>query len=213
MPQPVTEPGDDEEQAPEDDSSEAQACGISIAAVVRGHDGLRVLVQDGTSGDALWASVGDTVFGYEVELITSRGALVRKDDRNYVLQLGAKASKATDDDEKEPETEEDSSEDDTAEEETKSAEGDARFYGTWTATMSEGGMSVEISITFRDDDTGSVSAMGQGQDFTWSVNGDSLSMGELGGSSEDIPFRFEEGGDVLVIEEGPMGGEVRLEKE
>ncbi len=70
---------------------EAKKPGMSLTVTGVGGSGAdrRVLVEDTETGRSEWVRPGGRAFGYEVDYATDRGAVVSRQGRSYVLELGA----------------------------------------------------------------------------------------------------------------------------
>jgi hypothetical protein len=65
------------------------AIDVAITGIVVGSRVVRVLVDSNAEGRAEWVDVPGKAFGYTVRYATMKGAVLEKDDRTYVLLLGA----------------------------------------------------------------------------------------------------------------------------
>ncbi|HQK93637.1 MAG TPA: hypothetical protein PLD23_09030 [Armatimonadota bacterium] len=189
------------------------SCDLGITGIVRNPSGFRVLVRHNPTGKSQWAGVGEVVFGYRIELITLRGALVVRDGRYFVLPIGenvkgteAAAQPAAGDNGK-PTVSEGGSVTETQGDEGEG--GDARFVGTWSGSMS----SIPITITLNADHTGRSSVAGQSDSFHWTVQGNAITTTGGQGPTQTMQFRFESNNRVLVLSGGPLPFELRLSKQ
>jgi len=192
---------------------ENSACDLGVTGIVRDQSGFRILIRHNPTGKSQWAGVGEVIFGYRVELITLRGALVVKDGRYFVLPIGenvkgaeAAAQPAAGDSGKPTVSEGDASADtQTGEDEG----GDARFVGTWSGSIS----SIPITITLNADHSGRTSVAGQSDSFHWTAQGSTITTTGGQGPNQTMQFRFESDNKVLVLSGGQLPFELRLNKQ
>jgi len=211
-PTPTQPGGPDGPQGPGDTGrprlGEASSCQLAITGVVSDINGYRLLVRHIPSGQSRWVDVGEEAFGYKIEAITLRGALVSKEGRYYVLPLGQNAAKT----EAAPaQTGAPNGAGESQNHAGESSEGDARFYGTWSGSFMDG--RVPMTIRFGEDHSGSATVMGNTESFTWRAEGTTIHTTGGGGGPQSLSFRFENGDRDLVLSGGQMPGEIRLTKQ
>ncbi len=68
---------------------------LSVTGVGGSGRDRRVLVEDTATGRSEWVRPGGRAFGYQVDYATDRGAVVSKQGRSYVLELGANKPRET----------------------------------------------------------------------------------------------------------------------
>ncbi|MBD3175284.1 MAG: hypothetical protein GF320_08885 [Armatimonadia bacterium] len=187
---------------------------VYVAAVVGSGSRMRVLVVHRESGQRRWVAVGETAFGYRVDMATLKGAVLSKDGREYVVELGEgrpeDAGARTDrSDEPEPDPE-------TGEPESSGGSEEAKFHGRWRGTSD--GQTLEI--VFNPGGTGQLRPIGgpdadMSIDIDWRPSGGQLHLAmRMGDESNDevLGYRFEDGDRTLVLM--PPGDDaVRLTKQ
>ncbi len=65
------------------------AIDVAITGIVLGRNTARALVFNNAEEEGKWIDVPGEAYGYQVEYVTMKGAVVSKDGRTYVLLLGA----------------------------------------------------------------------------------------------------------------------------
>lgn len=189
---------------------------VYIAGLAGPTGDLSALVVHRDTGHTRWVAAGQHAFGYAVSMVTTKGVVLQKDGHQYVLELGegrgkSEAAAQPSVSSAPPQTERPAQEAD--EEPPSAAQSDVdRIVGSWRASV--GGMNINFS--FRRGGSGSVtmSQMPQPMDFRWSI----VSPGTLrmevtfGGmtNADNASYRFENGGNTLVLSSGQMPGELRL---
>lgn len=66
-----------------------KAIDIAITGVVLGGKTVRALVYNNAAEEGKWIDVPGEAYGYQIEYVTMKGAVVSKEGRTYVLLLGA----------------------------------------------------------------------------------------------------------------------------
>lgn len=180
--------------------SSPRAIDVYVAAIVGSGNELRLLVVHPESKQRRWVAVGETVFGYRVDLATLRGAILSRDGRQYALELGK--GRPT-----EPQPAGVPSEAVSAGDPSSGPEGgqtsgseEARFHGRWRGVMDGSAM----EMTFAPGGTGAVGAPDESADIdmTWRLSDGRLNLTLTAGASSDIEvlaYRFEDGDRVLVL--------------
>jgi len=187
------------------------ACTIGVTGVVHDDAGFRLLIRHNPDGRTQWIGIGEQAFGYTIEFVTLRGAVVSKDGRYYVLPIGANVSGGSKPDASGAEGAEPGKEGGAEESGANATDDDTRFHGTWKGSL--GGGQFTMSITFNADKTARGEMMGQSDSFSWSVSGATLHTTGGRQGSQDLSFRFENGDSTLVLSSAQLPVEIRLEKQ
>jgi hypothetical protein len=203
---PGTGEGEDESDGDGDSSlGETSACALAVMGIVRDEDGFRILVKHNPTSETEWAVAGEIVFGYKVQLVTLKGALVEKDGRYFVLPIGENIAADTDEsdtpgtgDGESPESG-DGEGGDKDEPSGSAGPSEKMLAGSWKGTL--GGGDMEMALAFRADHTATANVMGQEFEFKWSIDGNMLSTYGGMGPDRTQAFRFEDGGSTLVFAE------------
>ena len=74
------------------------------------------------------------------------------------------------------------------------------FIGKWTATVEEEGLSMEMTMEFKEDGTCSMGVLGMTMSGTYTSNDDKIVMTiEFMGEKEETEFTYEVKGDELSL--------------
>jgi hypothetical protein len=188
---------------------------VYIAGLAGPSEDLAALVVHRQTGRTRWVSSGQHAFGYSIDVVTTKGAVLEKDGHRYVLELGEgrDGAQTTGSRSREsqiasgPQVEEQAVSSGDQSEEQKLA-------GRWTGDV----QGMNFTFTFRPGGTGTMnmSQMPQPMDFSYTINSPGnmtieMSMGGMT-NSDQVRYRFENGGNTLVLAGSRMPGELRLNK-